>query len=119
MEKKIIVSSSTAKMVPTMNHALRRLVCTSRGDLLVWPSPWYLVQLILSGIFYFFGALLQLVSQAMFASLVLAHNGAPSFLSEFLCILLNSNHFNTIHQQGQTMVKIHYKFYFTMAVNLE
>ena len=78
-----------------------------------------LVQLILSGIFYFFGALLQLVSQAMFASLVLAHNGAPSFLSEFLCILLNSNHFNTIHQQGQTMVKIHYKFYFTMAVNLE
>ena len=78
-----------------------------------------LVQLILSGFFYFFGALLQLVSQAMFASLVLAHNGAPSFLSEFLCILLNSNHFNTIHQQGQTMVKIHYKFYFTMAVNLE
>ena len=66
-----------------------------------------------------FGALLQLVSQAMFASLVLAHNGAPSFLSEFLCVLLNSNHFNTIHQQGQTMVKIHYKLYFTMAVNLE
>ncbi len=78
-----------------------------------------LVQLILSGFFYFFGALLQLVSQAMFASLVLAHNGAPSFLSEFLCILFNSNHFNTIHQQGQTMVKIHYKLYFTMAVNLE
>ena len=117
-KKKIIVSSSTAKMVPTMNHALRRLVCTSRGISWYGPLPGSCAADSQRN-FLFFGALLQLVSQAMFASLVLAHNGAPSFLSEFLCILLNSNHFNTIHQQGQTTVKIHYKLYFTMAVNLE